>query len=292
MILNVSGRTDIVAFYTPWFINRYREGFVDVRNPFNPKMVNRIFFDDVDLFLFCSKNPQPILKFLREIKKPILFHVTLTPYKIDIEPNVPSKKEIIDSIKKLSEIIGIDNVFVRYDPVLISDKYNIEYHKKTFERMCLLLDGYVNKIIISFVDDYKNVRNNKGELNYRELTEEDYKAIGASFSDSAAKHNMTVQTCFEEKNLSEYGFIVGECISHQLAYMLTGKKYRNWTARNCNCAQTVDIGAYNSCLHFCKYCYANFDEKQVKINSKKHNPLSTMLIGEIEEGDIIKIRKK
>ena len=100
MILNVSGRTDIVAFYTPWFMKRYDEGFVDVRNPFYPKLVNRIYFEDVDLILFCTKNPIPILNYINKIDKKIIFHVTLTPYKKDIEPNVPKKTDIIKGIKK------------------------------------------------------------------------------------------------------------------------------------------------------------------------------------------------
>ena len=79
MILNVSGRTDIVAFYMEWFMNRYHNGYVDVRNPFYPKQVSRIFFENVDAILFCTKNPIPILKYIPEIQKPILFHVTLTP---------------------------------------------------------------------------------------------------------------------------------------------------------------------------------------------------------------------
>ena len=76
MILNVSGRTDIVAFYTPWFIKRLKEGFVDVRNSFNESQVSRIYFDDVDMFVFCTKNPRPIIPYLKDIKKPILFHET------------------------------------------------------------------------------------------------------------------------------------------------------------------------------------------------------------------------
>lgn len=99
MILNVSGRTDIIAFYSEWFMNRYKEGYVDVRNPFNPKMVSRIFFEDVDAIMFCTKNPIPILKYLKQIDKPITFRVTLTPYKSDIEPNVPPKKMIIEAVK-------------------------------------------------------------------------------------------------------------------------------------------------------------------------------------------------
>ncbi len=295
MILNVSGRTDIVGFYTEWFMNRYKEGFVDVRNPFNPKMVSRIKFENVDLILFCTKNPIPILDRLKEIDKPILFHVTLTPYKEDIEPNVPNKKDIIEAIKKLSEIIGKDKLTIRYDPIFLSDKYNLEYHVKAFDKVCNLLDGYVNKILVSFIDNYKNVRKNEKILNFREFTEKDYETIGRSFSNSAKKHNMIVHTCFEDRNLLEYGFAKGECLSHELAFKLTGKTYKNWTARKeqkCNCVKMVDIGVYNSCKHFCKYCYANFDERQVNNNYINHNKNSSLLIGNLNNGDIIKERVK
>ena len=119
MVLFVSGRCDIVAFYSKWFMNRYRASFVDVRNPFNPKLVSRINFSDVDMIMFCTKNPLPIIPYLKEIDKPILFHVTLTPYKKDIEPNVIDKRKIIEGIKEISKIIGSDNVVVRYDPIFI-----------------------------------------------------------------------------------------------------------------------------------------------------------------------------
>ena len=289
----VSGRTDIVAFYTKWFMNRYHEGYVDVRNPINPKLVSRINFSNVDAIMFCTKNPIPILPYLKEIKEPILFHVTLTPYKKDIEPNVPDKSKIIEAIKKISNIIGNENIYVRYDPVLLNDKYTIEYHKKAFYKMCKLLNGYVKHIIISFIDDYKNVRNNAKYLNLTPITEEDYKEIGVSFSTSAKEFGMTVQTCFEENNLTEYGFIKGECISHSLAYKLTGKTYPTGKIRkgnNCQCVETVDIGVYNTCKHMCKYCYANFNEDEIDRNIKKHNSNSSLLIGELQFGDVIKER--
>ncbi len=294
MVLNVSGRTDIVAFYTPWFINRYKEGYVDVRNPFNKKLVNRIKFSDVDLIMFCTKNPLPIIPYLKEIKQPIIFHITLTSYNKDIEVNVIDKKKIIEGIKQISNLIGIDNVYVRYDPIFISDKYNLEYHKKAFSKMCQLLDGYVNKIIISFIDEYKNVKRNNKYLNKREFNNFDYREIGLSFSKSAKEHNMTVQTCYEEHNLVEYGFIKGDCLSHELAFKLTGKTYPTWKARKqklCKCVEMVDIGVYNTCKHLCKYCYANYDEKEVLKNIEKHNPDSSLLIGELEKDDVIKERK-
>lgn len=293
MILMVSGRTDIVAFYTNWFIERYEQGFVDVRNPFYPKNISRIYFEDVDAIMFCTKNPMPILKYLDKIDKPILFHITLTPYKKDIEPNVPPKGKIIEAIKEVSKIIGIDNVYVRYDPILLNDKYTLEYHIKAFDNMCSLLDGYVKNIIISFIDDYKNVRKNSNVLKHREFNQSDYEQIGKAFYESASKHNMRVQTCAEENRLLEYGFIKDECLSQELAFKLTGKKIKKWKARKglCNCAEMIDIGVYNSCKHFCKYCYANYDENIVNTCFSSHNPHSSLLVGKINSDDIIKRRK-
>ena len=291
MILNVSGRTDIVAFYSKWFQKRYQEGFVDVRNPFNPNLVSRIYFEDVDAILFCTKNPEPIIPFLKTIKQPIIFHVTLTPYQKDIEPLVPYKTKLIENIKEISKILGKNRVIVRYDPIFLSEKYNINYHQKAFQKMCFLLDGYIEKIIVSFLDDYKNVRKNQHILQAKEITEKEYQILGTFFAKTATKHHMTVQTCCEKNNLIEYGLIQGECMSKELAYQLTGKKFKKWTSRKCNCVELVDIGYYNSCSHFCKYCYANFDEKKVRQNHIFHKEESSLLIGELKDTDVIKIRK-
>lgn len=294
MILNVSGRTDIVAFYAKWFMKRYKEGFVDVRNPFYPKMVNRIYFEDVDLILFCTKNPIPILKYIKEIDKKIIFHITLTPYKNDIEINVPNKTLIIKSIKKLSSIVGIDNLYIRYDPIFISDKYTINYHIKAFDKLCKILNGYVKHFIISFLDEYKNVKKNMKYIKSKQMSDEDYKQIGINFSKSAIENGMTVQTCFEDINLVEYGFRKDDCLSHEYVYKLTGKtNFKNYNIRKgnkCKCVSMVDIGAYNTCMHFCKYCYANYDEKAVIKNFNKHYIDSTLLLDYLKEDDIIKRR--
>ena len=295
MILFASGRTDIPAFYSNWFINRVKAGFVDVRNPFNQKLVSRIYFSDVDLIMFCSKNPLPMINKLDTLNVPVLFHVTITSYGKDVEPNIPDKRLIIEGVKKLSLVLGIDNVVVRYDPIFLSDKYNVDYHIKAFDKLCKNLNGYVNKIIVSFMDEYKNVRSNRGILRYRTITKEDYKRIGEAFSKSAMDNGMSVQTCFEDEDLTQYGFVKGECLSHELAYILTGKKFKSSNVRKekkCECVQMVDIGDYNSCMHMCKYCYANYDEKAVSSNFERHDDNSSLLIGSIQRDDVIKVRKK
>ena len=197
-------------------------------------------------------------------------------------------------MSRISKIIGKDNTVVRYDPIFLSDKYNLDYHKRAFSKLCMELNGYISKIIVSFIDDCKNVRNNRWTLKLKDFTESDYREIGLSFSKIAKENNMTVQTCFEKNNLTNYGFVKGECLSHELAYKLTGKTYKTGTSRkghNCNCVQMIDIGFYNSCKHFCKYCYANYNERKVLDNYQKHNKNSSLLIGELKSDDILKERR-
>lgn len=294
MILNVSSRTDIIAFYTPWFINRLKEGFVDVRNPFYKYNVSRIYFSDVDAFVFCTKNPMPILPYLHLLKKPILFHVTLTPYDRKVEPNVPKKSQVIASIKKLSTVLGKENIYVRYDPIFINDTYTVNYHIEVFAKLMEHLDGYVSHVIVSFLDNYKNVQKNISVLKPKKITDDMYREIGLNFSKSAKEHNITVQTCCEEHNLIEYGFKKEDCISATLAYKLTGKtNFKYWKARgrNCKCIEMVDIGAYNSCRHYCKYCYANYNEEEINKNVLEHDINSSLLLGHLRSVDKIVVRK-
>ena len=93
MIINTGCRTDIPAFYSKWLMNRIKEGYVLVRNPYNPKLVSRIYFDVVHIIMFCTKNPIPFLPYLDELDEllknvPLIFHITITPYKEDIEPKI------------------------------------------------------------------------------------------------------------------------------------------------------------------------------------------------------------
>ena len=145
------------------------------------------------------------------------------------------------------------------------------------------------------MDDYKNVKKNDYIIKSKQITDLDYEIIGKNFSKIAECYNMTIQTCSEERNLVEYGFQKKDCISHELAFKLTGKtNFKSWKARNnknCKCIEMVDIGMYNTCKHYCKYCYANYDEKYIEKNVKLHDKNSSLLIGYLKEDDIIKIRK-
>lgn len=284
MIINASGRTDVVAYYMDWFVNRWNEGYFDVRNPFNPKLVSRIFVSDVDMIVFCTKNPLPLLDTIHVFSVPIQLQVTITGYFKDMEPQVPDKGEIIACVQKLSSYLGKENVCVRYDPILLNSKYNVDYHVRAFNKLCAMLKGYVSKMIVSFVDDYKNVRNN--HLDYHEPSNEEYLKLKEAFE----KNDMKIVSCMENK------YQIGDekdcCISIKYAFERTDKLFKEWKARDCHCVNMVDVGAYNSCLHGCKYCYANFDSKQIVSNYKMHDVNSSLLIGHLNLDDQVKIRRK
>ncbi len=290
MILNISGRTDIVAFYTPWLMNRLKEGYVLVQNPFDSHQLSRISFDEVDLIVFCTKDPRPILPYLDTLQIPFVFQVTLTPYHSDIEPNVGNKKDILSSIHVLKEHCTLVKPILRYDPILLNDRYTISYHVRAFDKLCENLEGTIDKVILSFVDIYKNVKRHQQELQLHPIEEQEMFVLAKAFSQSAQRHGIVLQTCFENVDLSSFGISQDVCLSVEEAFRLTGKIFPKWKARPCGCVEMVDIGAYNTCHHLCKYCYANYDEKSIKRHQSRHDPQSPLLIGSLQNDQIIKDR--
>ena len=213
MIINTGQRTDIPAFYAEWFANRLREGFVCVRNPYNPNQVSRYRLDPavVDVIGFCTKNPAPMFPYmdlLRDYGQ--YWFVTITPYGRDIEPNVPDKHRLLDDFRKLSDIVGIHSIGWRYDPILVSERYTAEYHLHAFEQIAAALDGYTETVVISFIDLYPKVRRNFPEA--REVPKEIRLELGKKFIEIASSHGMTVKPCAEGDELAAYGADCSGCM--------------------------------------------------------------------------------
>ena len=294
MIIQTGMRTDIPAFYSKWFLNRIKEGYVLVRNPYNERQVTRYRLtpDVVDLIAFCTKNPAPMLPYMN-VLKPYgqYWFVTITPYGRDIEPNVPDKKKVMDDFKKLSDIVGVDSIGWRYDPILVDEKHSVEWHITEFEKMAGNLCGYTKSCVISFIDIYKKVeRNFRG---VREVSKKDRITLGKEFIKIAGKFGMTIRPCAEGDELTPYGADCSGCMTVNTfetalhAHLDVPKRKTNQRNGQCACLLGVDIGAYDTCGHLCKYCYANSNTKLVKENMKKHNPMSPFLLGESMPGDVI-----
>ena len=286
MILQTGMRTDIPAFYAEWFANRVKDGYVLVRNPYNPVQVTRYRLDPavVDLIGFCSKNPAPMLKYM-DLLKPfgMYWFVTITPYGTDIEPRVPDREEVMDTFLILSDIVGADSMGWRYDPILLNEKYTMEYHLKSFEHMATRLEGATKTCVISFIDLYQKVRKNFPEV--RSVPKEERLFLGKEMIRIAGEHGMTVRPCGEADELAIYGADCGGCMT-QNTYETALHTSLNFPKKpplrkECACFLGNDIGAYNTCPHLCRYCYANYDEQTVHDNYVNHDPHSPFLIGNL-----------
>lgn len=304
MIIQAGMRTDIPAFYSEWFMNRIREGYVLVRNPYNPDQITRYELDPkvVDCIAFCTKNPTPMLSHLQELQAFRQFwFVTLTPYGKDIEPNVPNKHNIVESFKELSWAVGTaksagsgDAVQWRYDPIFINEKYSVEQHIKSFEVMASKLAGYTHTCVISFIDLYSKVKKNFPEA--REVSYEERALLAKAFVEIGKQFDIQIKTCAEGKDLEQYGVICEGCstaavIEKALDLPSQGLRLqppkKNFARSECQCIIGCDVGAYNTCPHLCKYCYANYSKELVLANRQLHDPESPMIIGNIKPGESI-----
>ena len=296
MIIQTGMRTDIPAFYSEWFVNRIKEGFVLVRNPYNPSQVSRYSLspDVVDLIGFCTKNPAPMLPHMDILKGyGQYWFVTITPYGKDIEPNVPDKKKVMEDFKKLSDIVGVDSMGWRYDPILVDEEHPVGWHIAEFGKMAETLSGYTNTCVISFIDLYSKVRRNFPEA--REVCHEDRLVIGKAFIEIARRYDITIRPCAEGKELEPYGADCSGCMTVKTyekalhANLDVPRRGTNQRNGECACLLGTDIGAYDTCGHLCRYCYANVHADLVRENLRRHDPRSPFLTGGELPGDVIHV---
>ncbi len=292
MIINTGSRTDIPAFFSEWFLNRVEEGFVCTRNPYNDD-IYRYPLDSkiIDCLCFCTKNPKPLLKDLDKLNEFNQFwFVTITPYGGDIERNVPSFKNVMKSFKELSETLGVNKVSWRYDPIFITEKYSLDFHIDKFEEMASKFHTYTDDCTISFIDLYQKVLRNFPEA--REVTRQEQLIIGENFAGIADDYDIQMKTCVEGTLLDRFGFDSSGCMTQNVIEKAIGNNLKipkgKYRIRECDCIFGRDIGAYNTCLHGCKYCYANSNINLVKRNQKLHNPDSPLLIGDVKDSDAVK----
>ncbi len=298
MIINTGSRTDTVQYYTKWLLKRFEEGFVYSRNPMYPNIVNyyKLSPDVVDCVIFCSKNYEPILPYIAQITQKFntYFFYTITAYRFDIEPNVPEIEKSVETLKKLSTIVGKRRIAWRYDPILLTDRYTKEIHYHTFDYLSNELSPYIDRCIFSFVDMYKKLKNNMEEIILLEDSDKD--EIAKNLGAISQKRKMIIQTCAEDKNYQNYGILASGCITKEILEKANDIKFKkikpSKSRKNCKCIENRNIGDYNTCPNGCRYCYANQNPKIALINYKKHNENSPLILGELSKSDKIVISKQ
>lgn len=293
MIINVGGRTDIVNYYTKWFLQRLDEGYVLVRNPFRSEQVTRYRLDPevVDCIVFCSKNYAPILPYIGRIAERfnVLCQYTITAYGRDVEPRVPSIDQSVRTLRALSAIVGSGKVVWRYDPILLTDRYTVDSHLGTFENMAKRLARHVDRCVFSFVNMYNRVALNMPEI--VPLTADDRNAIAAGLGSSARRHGLRIQTCGPSEIYTQYGIDTSGCVTSAILGEVLGRHFiklpHNGSRPGCRCMPMRDIGAYDTCPNGCKYCYANRYPKAGAANIYYHNPSSPLLLGNLNRNDTV-----
>jgi hypothetical protein len=298
MILSVSRRTDIPAFYSEWFYNRVKEGFVYVRNPMNIHSISKVKIDPnvVDCIVFWTKNPKAMLSRLDEIKDfNYYFQYTINPYNRELEVHVPKKDNVIETFIELSQKIGSKRMIWRYDPILLTNEIDINYHIKYFEEIAKRLSTYTKRCTISFIDNYQKTERNLIDTTARELTDIEILKIIEEIIPIAKNYGISIQTCSEKIDLESYGIGHGKCIDSEIVEELLGFKIDVSKDKNqrkeCGCVQSIDIGEYNTCGHNCLYCYANFNNEVVIKKRKLHDPKSALLTGKVEKEDKVTERE-
>ncbi|MCL2247622.1 MAG: DUF1848 domain-containing protein [Lentimicrobiaceae bacterium] len=308
IIISASRSTDIPAFYAKWFINRLKAGYCVWYNPFNQQPMY-VAFKNAKAVVFWSKNPKPLIPYLHELDERGIhyyFQFTLNDYeKEQFEPNVPPIEKRIEIFKELSEKIGKEKVIWRFDPLVMTDKVGVDELLRKIESVGNQLNGHTEKLIFSFADigyTYKKVENNLKRLNvdYREFTPQTMNEFAKGLQELNKKWHYALATCAEEISLERYGIEHNHCIDDKLMkrifsedadfvyYLFYGKlpeknllfpaeipkKEMNLKDKGqrkaCGCIISKDIGMYNTCPHFCAYCYANVSKEMVEKNRKRY----------------------
>lgn len=290
IIVSASRATDIPAFYARWFFDRLQKGYVRWRNPFSGRD-SFVSFANMRFIVFWSKNPAPLISYLPILRdKDIGCYIqyTLNDYEAEgLEPGVPALDYRIETFKRLVDILGVGSVVWRFDPLILTDKINIDTLITKITEIGDKLKGYNEKLVFSFADiaGYKKVGRNLSQagVNYCEWEEASMREFAERLSDTNQKRwGYTLATCAESIDLSGYGIENNRCIAPDLIGRLSpddaalqnflyGTRSDSGQRKACGCILSKDIGAYNTCPHGCLYCYANTSPVSAMTNYRTHS---------------------
>lgn len=294
MIVSASYRTDIPAFYGPWFVNRFRAGFARVVNPYGGPPSTVPLRQGVDGFVFWTRNAQPFAEALRLVRAaeiPFVLHYTVTALPRALERSVIDPARAVADIHALAGQYGPRAVVWRYDPIVFSDLTPAEFHMETFARLAASLAGAVDEVVVSFAQIYKKTARNldaaaRAEgFRWFDPDDRDKHALAARLVEIAAGHGMALSVCSQAAHVVA-GARAAACIDARRLEEVA----RNWglprtvaakvkgNRPGCLCHESRDIGAYDSCPHGCAYCYAVGSRALAKRRHAGHDPQAEFLI--------------
>jgi len=291
-VISASRRTDIPAFYSEWFMNRIRAGYVCWRNSYSDMTYTvSLRPADVGAIVFRSKNYLPLLPYLDELDAGdyrMVFHFTITGLPRAFEPRVPDLPRLLECARALSDRYGPERVLWRCDPILISSITGAEYYLTRFRELAAGLEGITRRCYFCFAIYYSNVLRNLDRLRRKTGIEchdpprDEHLQLATALAEIAAEHGIEMLSCCGD-------YLVGgkikeaHCIDAELLHRLYPGKIGFLAAHpireECGCAECVDIGMYDTCLHGCVYCYANASREAALRSHKHYRPNQDILVG-------------
>jgi hypothetical protein len=298
MIISASRRTDLPAFYSEWFMNRIRAAYCTVPNPFNRSQVSVVSLrpEDVDVIVFWTRNPRPLLPHLAELDRRgyrYYFQYTLMDNPRTIDPKSPPVDAAIATFRELAGLVGPERVIWRYDPIVLSEATPVEFHSCAHAHIAAALAGYTRRNVISILDIYRKAQKRLALLSKEGFTVQDIgpdampthvAELLQQIAATARASSMEIVNCAEELDMRQYGIEPGKCvdddyIARTFGLRLDGKKDPA-QRKACGCVVSKDIGMYDSCLFGCQYCYATGSFERAKLNhDDKHHANSPSLLG-------------
>ncbi len=282
MILSASYRTDIPAFFGDWFRARFRAGFCTVRNPYGGPDSRVALRDGVDGYVFWTRNAEPFRPMLDEVRAaglPWVVQYTVTGYPKGLEASVVPSERSVQVIHALADSFGPRAVVWRYDPILATSLTPGPWHLENFTRLADQLAGSVDEVTISFAQIYRKTRHNLSVaaqahgFTWKDPEAEAKQAMALRLAEIAAARGMRLTLCTQPDLLAP-GLAPAACIDADRLADMGGAPIKARTKGNrpgCLCAESRDIGAYDSCPHGCVYCYAVGSRAKAKAAFKSHD---------------------
>jgi Domain of unknown function (DUF1848) len=289
MIISASYKTDIPTFYGEWFIRRLQAGYCKMVNPYNRQVIRvSLAREDVDGFVFWTKNVSPFLKHLGEVHSrdyPFIIQHTINGYPRELEKAVVNADRSVKHLKRIAETYGAAVCVWRYDTIVISSLTPVDFHLRRFESLAKALEGVTDEVVVSFVHLYtKTLRNMEDAAHEHGFTWTDplldeKRSLAKKLVEIASGHGIQLTICSQREYLVE-GAGDARCVDAVRLERVGGQRIRaslRGNRKECGCFASHDIGEYDTCPHGCVYCYAVRNHELAQRRFKQHKPDSDFL---------------
>ena len=285
MIISASYKTDIPAFYGEWFRNRLRAGFCRMVNPYNKHQHYLVSLerDDVDGFIFWTKNLTPFVDTLDEVYRrayPFVVQYTINNYPRALEARVVDTERSVRSFRFAAEKYGEQALVWRYDTIIFTTNTDADFHRNNFATLASKLSGSTSEVVVSFMQLYKKTRLNLEEaaktndFDWYDPPTEEKRGLLSDLVEIAAKHDISLSIC-TQPDLMVPGANEARCVDAQRLMSVAGRPIRSklkGMRPSCGCYESKDIGDYDTCPHGCVYCYAVQERSLALRRYQNHDP--------------------